>query len=418
MRKRLFALARFLADVYAKSQRDEVLLRSSALAFSTLIALVPLLATISIFVARALREDDGRIFELLTGLLPYSEESVVTALKSFIAQAESVSGIAVGGFLITSLLTFLGAQESLFQIFGVEQPPSFARRLATFSLLFIWGPLLVGSAQTGLLVIDQSNPALAGMLRDSVLIALLPGGVTFVGLSMFYWRAAFRRISLRHAAVGAAAAAVALELLKVVFGVYVQQLTEVQRAVYGTFAIVLFFVLSIQLAWAILLYGAEIAALSGARQRGPAAPAAFRHDAWLGLAALERLAAPGRPAEPLAALAATLELPPAELSRHLEPLLSAGLLSRAPGAEEASLRLALPAVRLRVAAALAAYRRERDDGAPSGAPAAAALRTRLGRAAEFELGEMTLADLLDENATLSARPGEPEAVDLDATRPV
>lgn len=419
MRGRLLGFARFLGDLFLRSQRNEVLLRASALAYTTLIALVPLLATISIFVARTLREDDGRIFELITGLLPYSEQSVVEALRSFIAQAESLSGIAIGGFVVTSLLTFLGAQESLFQIFGVTQPPSYARRLATFSLLLFWGPLLVGAAQTGLPLLEQSNPVLAAALRDSTLVALVPGAFTFLGLSMFYWRAAFRRISFRHAAVGAAAAAFAIELLKGAFGLYVQNLATVQRAVYGSFAIAFFFVLSIQLTWAILLYGAEIAALLGARASTPVAAPTFRPDGWLGLAALERLAAPGRPAESIAALAAALDVPPAELPRHLEPLLEAGLLARAPDAEEESVRLAVPATRLRVAAALAAYRRDRGEGvAGDGAPASAALRGRLGRAAEFELGETTLANLLDENATLSAPPAEPVPVDLDATRPV
>ena len=35
---------------------------------------------------------------------------------------------------------------------------------------------------------------------DSTLVALVPGAFTFLGLSMFYWRAAFRRIRFRDAA--------------------------------------------------------------------------------------------------------------------------------------------------------------------------------------------------------------------------
>jgi len=421
MRSRLVALGRLLVDLYERSSRDEVHLRAAALAFSTLIAIVPLLATVSIFVARALREDDGRIFELIANLLPYSEQSVVAALRGFMAQAESLSGYAFVGFLVTSLLTFFGVQESLFQIFGVARPPSYWRRLATFSLLLVWGPLLIGFAQTALLVLGQSNPVLARALRGSTLVALFPLVATFVGLTMLYWRAAFRHISLRHAAVGGAAAAAAIELLKLLFGVYVRQWTEVQRAVYGSFAIALFFVLSIQLAWTILLYGAELAAALGARRDEPAAePAPPRADPWLGMAVLERLAAPGRPTLSLDELAAATGVAAAELETNLAPLVANGLVARAPGAEHASVRLALPPREVRIAAVLAAYRREREASAVS-APAALALRNRLGRAAEFELGEMTLADLLDENATLSAPPPEspsPPPVDLDATRPV
>jgi YihY family inner membrane protein len=231
MRARLAALARFVGGVLAKSHRDEVLLRSSALAFATLLALVPLLAVVSIFVARTLREDDGRILQLITALLPYREESVITALHNFLDQAESVSGVALAGFVATSLLTFFGVQESLFHIFGVARPPSMLRRLASFSLLFVWGPLLVGTAQMALLVVGQANPELGRVLRASPLVSAVPGALTFVGLTMLYWRAAFQRISIRHAAVGGAVATVSLELLKLAFGLYVRELSEVQRAI-------------------------------------------------------------------------------------------------------------------------------------------------------------------------------------------
>lgn len=398
MRARLAALARFVGGVLAKSHRDEVLLRSSALAFATLLALVPLLAVVSIFVARTLREDDGRILQLITALLPYREESVLTALHNFLDQAESVSGVALAGFVATSLLTFFGVQESLFHIFGVARPPSMLRRLASFSLLFVWGPLLVGTAQMALLVVGQANPELGRVLRASPLVSAVPGALTFVGLTMLYWRAAFQRISIRHAAVGGAVATVSLELLKLAFGLYVRELSEVQRAIYGSFGIALFFVLSIQLAWALLLVGAEVAANLSPRaekakeeRKVPPAP-----DVWVGFAALELLARPGRPRLSVDALAVALARPANEISIHLAPLVNCGLVEPEKGGEVGGHRLALPTRQVRVAAVLAAYRRELENApAPSGVTVAPDLRSRLTRAAEFEVGGQTLADLFE-----------------------
>jgi membrane protein len=397
MRARLVAFFRFVGAVFAKGHRDEVVLRSSALAFSTLISFVPLLAGVSIFAARTLREDDGRILELLARLLPYREETILAALRSFLAQAESVSGVAIAGFVVTALLTFFGVQESLFQIFGVARPPSLLRRLSTFSLLFVWGPLVVGTAQTALLVVGQSNPELARVLRATPLVGSAPVLLTFVGLTMLYWRAAFRRISLRHAAVGGAVAALSLELLKIVFGVYAREFTEVQLAVYGSFAIALFFVLSIQLAWWLLLLGAEVAAcLAPHVAAARIAPAtATTPDVWTGFAALELLARPGRPRRAIEELAGALARPADVVARDLAPLVDCGLLE--PGAgEQEGYRLALPTRQVRVAAVLAAYRRQLEaTPAPPAVTIAPDLRSRLTRAAEFEVGEQTLADLFD-----------------------
>jgi membrane protein len=392
-RERLAAGLRFAGRVIAKSSRDELGLRSSALSFSTLLSLVPLLAVMSTFVARTLREDEKRIFDLVTGLLPYKEDLVMTAIRSFLEQTESVSGVALLGFSASALFTFLLVQESLFRIFNVERPPSYMRRIATFSLLLFWGPLLIGTAQAGLLLWSQSNEGVARMLRESPLLRLAPAAATFVGLSMFYWRAAFRHITLRHAATGAVVATAALEGLKAVFGIYVVQFTAVQRAVYGTFAIALFFVLSVQISWYILLIGAEIASCLELRPEEAAAPEPPL-DPWLALAALERLAAPGRPTIPASALAAGCCAAPEETVRQLAPLVDAGLVSVLLG-DEHQYRLALPTRQIRLAAVFAAYRRAAEDS-PSNAPSgqAARLRARLTRAHEAELGADTLADWL------------------------
>jgi len=408
---RLRAGLSFVHRVVRKLLSDEVPLRASALAFSTITSLVPLLAVISIFVARTLREDDGRIVDLLTGLLPYREDAILSALRSFLDQAESVSGVALIGFVVIALFTFFGVQDSLFRIFGVDQPPSLWRRLVTFSLLFFWGPLLVGAAQVGLVVLRQSSSTAAQLLGQSAVLAWAPPVLTFVGLSMLYWRAAFRRIRFRDAAIGGLVATVAIEALKRVFTFYALELTEVQRAIYGTFAIILFFVLSIQIAWTILLVSAEIAACLAELRRGERTePKPIDADPWIGLAAIEHLGAPGRPTLAVAEIARRLELTETDAERHLRPLATAGLVETAGG-----YRLAQPTVELRLARVLAAYRYFQRDAGPGALPErTSALRGRLRRELEHDLGGETVAEFLeaDEEPTESVfpDPAAPEPV--------
>ncbi len=302
------------------------------------------------------------------------------------------------GFVVTSLLTFLGVQDTLFRIFRVERPPSYVRRIVTFSMLFFWGPLLVGTAQAGLLVISQSSSAAADLLRQSFVLRSLPGIVTFVGLTMLYWRAAYRRISLRHASVGALVATIALGGLKLAFSIYVEEFTRVQRAVYGTFAIALFFVLSVQLAWWMLLLGAEISScLPVSAEPEPEEPPIREPDPWIGLAALEALGRPGRPTLATNELANQLDIDPDELEAHLGPLVENGLLEKLGGLSP-GFRLALPTRQTRLAAALAAFRRREEEipGTHTLPGRTAELRLRLRRAIESELATMTVAELLGE----------------------
>lgn len=388
---------------------DEVTLRSSALAFATILSLVPLIAVMSTFLARTLREDDGELVDLVVGLLPYREEAVVEAIRSFTDQAGSISGIAVIGFLVVTVLTFLGVQESLFKIFRVERPPSYTRRLVTFSMLFLWGPLVIGAAQTGLVLFAQWSPQFSSVLRESFLLRALPAVLTFPALALFYWRAALGQIRLRHAAFGALTATIALEVLKGVFAFYVSEWTEVQRAVYGTFAIALFFVLSVQLAWFILLLGAELAADSanGERDQAAAPRGTSVDDPWRTLVLLAALVDRDEPEErkSAAALAERAGTTEDEVDRLLAPLVERGLLLP-PRGEETTYRLAVPPAELRLTRILEAH--------PVAEPTAEAeagllpLITRLVGAARAELAGLTLADLA---GGARARPEPPPLSD-------
>lgn len=404
---RLAPLVSLVRRLVRRSSEDEVGLRSSALAFSTLLSLVPLMAVMSVFVARTLREDDGRMVDLVADLLPYREEAVLAALRSFTDQAASVSGISILGFLFVTLLTFFGVQESLFKIFRVERPPSLARRLVTFSLLFLWGPLLVGTAQAGLVLFAQWSAPFAVLLRESFLLRLVPPVLTLPALALFYWRAALGRIRLGHAAIGALAATLALEGLKLAFAYYVSELTEIQRAVYGTFAIALFFVVSVQLAWLILLLGAEAAALASEARAREEPVRASLDDPWRTLVLLAAIADRDEPAErkTSAALAERVRIPPDEVDRLLAPLAGRGLLLP-PLSPEGSYRLAVPPAELRLTRVLEAH--------PVGAGAAEAeldlapLAGRLLGAARAELSGLTLADLV---GAARARPEPPPLSD-------
>ena len=141
-------------------------------------------------------------------------------------------------------------------------------------------------------------------------------------------------------------AAICLELLRRGFGLYVE-LSHNMSAVYGSFAFLLLFLVSIQATWAILLFGCEVAYVA---QHYPVlARGLHRHPpmqaSWVGLAALAVIAdrfLRGQPALSEDELAVRLHVSTAELDRIVHPLLSHDLLRKTAAGEPGYLLAADP----------------------------------------------------------------------------
>jgi membrane protein len=400
----------FLHRLLFKSAGDAIGLRASALAFSTLLAIVPLLAVISTFIAQGFRETDGRIVDLLVELLPYREETIESAIASFVEQAQGLSELGLLGFLIASISAFLGLEAALNRIWRIDGRRPFFARLVSFSMLLFWGPMLIGASYSLLIWIRQ-HPRLAQFARESVLINLLPVVVTFLGLTMLFWLVPNRRVALRHAAIGSALSTLGLELLKIGFALYVEHFTAVTRVVYGGFVFAVLFVISLQLAWWILLMSCEVAACLGLPAESERRPSAgFRPDPWTAILVLRLLGERFATDEPGLAdveAARRFGLDGTRLRALLAPLVERGVVEP-PATPWQPYRLAVRPGRLRLDHLLEPYEPGVLDPAVAGELPAdlVALAAKNRDTWAVTLGDRTLADLL---------PRRDPPVDLEAT---
>ncbi len=265
-------LLRFLRRAVRKANGDRLGLVASALAFSSILAFVPLLALISRFIGRAIQQDEGRTLKVLGQLLPYSEETLVTAIDSFVAQSEALSGLAMIGFLVSCVLAFLTVEEAVDKIFKVERRKGrILHRLFSFSLVVVWGPLALAALVALLLNLAQ-NPAFAAFLRRSAVAIWLQTLITLFGLALLFWWVPNRKVRFRHALAGAAVAALSLHFLQVGFRAYVGLFSAASRVVYGSFAIAFFFMISLQIAWWLILVGCEVTANLELGEEEPPSP--------------------------------------------------------------------------------------------------------------------------------------------------
>ncbi|HEV3456766.1 MAG TPA: YihY family inner membrane protein [Thermoanaerobaculia bacterium] len=408
-------LGHFFAFTLRQGSEDSIFLTASALAFVTILSLVPLLAALSFVGARVFSQYPEKSLEVFIQVLPYSEKTLTDKLREFLDQAETMHGVGLAALFGTTLLAFATIEETFNKIWHVSRRRSFRHRLLTFFLLLFWGPLLIGVTFSSLILLRQT-PAMRELVRGSVLLHLTPFLATVVGLTLLNWLVPSTRVRFRNALVGGLFGAILLEVLRQSFGYYVEFFRGVST-VYGSSAFVLLFMISIELTWTIVLLGSEaaytaqhFALLSRGLHTHPAIA-----SRWVGLAAVAFLAAEGRAAEgepPLTSeqLAAHLSLAAPNLERTLHPLLAKGLLRETPGRGYV---LGRDPATLRVEEVFEAYdHRARRSIEHVGAE----LRERLDRWVDILtgaradcLGAMTVAELLAARAPAAAAGGAGES---------
>lgn len=351
--------ARFVTLVAVQAHRDGVFLTASALAYISILSFIPLLAASSFIGERLFAAYRERLVEILSGIAPYAEQPLLDQINQFLAHAESLRGVALLLFISTAVFLFITIEHNFNRVWKISRGRPFKVRLVSFLLLVLWGPVAVGATFSSLSVLRES-PWLAPVLGESAVWSFGLFLIKLGALTMLYWLVPHTRVRLRCALAGGLTAALALEALGKGFEVYAGFFRSA-NLVYGSFSFALFFAVSLQLTWTIVLIGSEIAYTA---QHFRSLSHRIDHRAppessWVGLAALAvitRRFAAGEPIVGREALAAELRFAPPELDRAVHPLLAEGLLREAGGEEEGYL-LARDPHRLPLAEIFALYER-------------------------------------------------------------
>ena len=328
-RERASSLLEFLGLVLGKAREDAITLKAAALAFATMLGLVPLLAAFSFMGTRLVDRNQERLLEALVELLPYSESALTEKIELYMHQAESLQGLGLLAFLLVGVGTLHTIEATINKIWGVGDRLNLRAKVLSLALVLFWGPLLVGSVLS-LFVMASRHPTFGALLKDSTLVGALPLLITAMGLTMLYWQVPRVPVRLKWAVLGGSLTAVLLEVLRRSFAYYVSHLNQLS-IVYGSFATIVFFMISIQVAWWAILLGTEVTFVA---QNFQGLRSGHRVDSqvrgpWVALAVLAQLAAALRRGAPFVStedMGSTLGLPPQVLEDSLEPLIDHGFV--------------------------------------------------------------------------------------------
>jgi len=260
------APVRFLQFVHAalgQLNRDKVIIRASGLAYSSLLAAVPLVAVgFALFSAFGAFEDVKQKAQefLFTQFLPTSQDEIILYFNQF---ADGASKLGLIGFivLIFAAILLLDNIESNFnQIWHVTTRRRFIAKITSYTSVLVFGTLLLGASFTISArikaAIFRGVPFDPGTL-EKIGTWIFPLFFTFLAFWLMYLVIPFTRVRIRSALLGAAIGSILWELGKNLFANSIGQSVR-YSTIYGSLAIIPIFLIWLYITWIIVLLGLEI----------------------------------------------------------------------------------------------------------------------------------------------------------------
>ena len=255
----VFYFARFFIRQFYRQRGFQI---ASALAYTTLLSLVPLLTVMFAFGAGlpvfAKLSDAVQAF-IFNNFVPSFGSTVQEYLGGFSANARklTVTGLAV--LVLIALMLMATIDDALNTIWRVNNRRNPLARFLLYWAMITLGPVLVGAGLVATSYI-LSLPSVSGMEGSFQLgrrlLSVLPFVTTTAAFILLYEFVPNCHVRLRHAVIGGFSAAVMFELAKYGFGIYVKSTST--EAIYGAIAIIPLFLVWIYTSWAIVLLGAHI----------------------------------------------------------------------------------------------------------------------------------------------------------------
>src|SRR5437868_10117313 len=271
LRRRLAAARTFSLYALHRFNRDGCFAASGALSYTTLVSLVPLgviaLGILSLFpnFAAVRQEALGLVFR---NFVPAISEQAAWWFEYFAGSAAQATAIGIVGIAGTGVLLLATVEDQLNALWRVTTARPWGQRVLAYWTLITLGPLLVGMSLTLSTYLDTAARR-AGLDPEALvqfasgwphfLARLVPFVLELIACTLLYCVIPNCAVRWRDGVVGAAVAAIVIEILKIGFAIYISAMSSYQT-VYGAIAAIPIFLLWMYVTWMAVLLGAVVAA--------------------------------------------------------------------------------------------------------------------------------------------------------------
>ena len=252
----------FVREVIREFWDIEGTSRAASLAYTTLLSLIPLLVAfthvLQQYFARLFPSFRSQIDSVLNAILPYQSPQITHHLAKFAQNASTASTVGAIIFMFVAFRLFLAVEGAVNQIWKVRSARGYRQKIIAFTMLFFWGPLLMGLSFTTTSML-QRNRYLRILLEGELIFIIVPIFVLFLGFTMLFWLVPSTRVRLPAAMIGAVVTTILFSLVRWGFGIYADYLMSGRfNLIYGTVGLAVIFLIAIEVMWVVILLGVEI----------------------------------------------------------------------------------------------------------------------------------------------------------------
>lgn len=272
----IFSPFRLILNVAYRFHTERCAQTAAALSFTTLLALVPLIAVAALWMENlpfGISLSSALQKFILSTLLPEKSGLVIAKyVGQFAHRADRMTLVGLGILAVTALTQMLTIEHTFNSIWKVQKRRPWLKSLALHLLALLVGPLAFGGALASTTYLVTISLGLLDEIRWLGLV--FSKTIPFVFLAslfgLLYWALPNRRVSRWHAGVSGVLASITFVGTQQLFALYIVKFPT-YTLLYGAFATVPIFLLWLYLSWVVILVGAlltaELPSVSGGRNK-------------------------------------------------------------------------------------------------------------------------------------------------------
>lgn len=266
LQAQILSAKNFCRFIASRIQTDSILRVASSLSYTSLIAIVPLIAIgLAIFSAFPVFSDiRGQLQEtLVQNLVPSMGREVSEYFNEFISATAKLTTVGVIGIVITAILLLSTIENSFNYIFRVYKPRNIRTKITLYWTVITLGPLLYGvgfSLRGYFYTLQKFMPQDFG--ASYLLQAALPGLFTLLALMLVYILVPNKKVRFWYAFWGAAIAMVGFYIMRKFFGAFIAS-SVAYTTLYGAMAAIPLLLVWLYLNWVVVIFGAAVTAALG-----------------------------------------------------------------------------------------------------------------------------------------------------------
>lgn len=260
LQRQLKRAKRLARHVWNHFQQDRCFEEAASLGYTSLLAMVPLLAvTFGIIAAFPVFSEWTEKLQsfIFDNFMPATGEQIVPYLNTFL---DSISSLALPGtimLIVTALMLMVRIEVAFNRIWRVDRNRSIINRVVMYWAVLTLGPILIAtavalSAQKVLVVLGMEGGIPPGLHQVGIF------ALTWLVFSLVFVLVPNRRVRIKHALIGAFLSTVLFSIAKAGFVAYVSNANY--KVIYGALATIPLFLFWLYIVWTVVLFGASLAA--------------------------------------------------------------------------------------------------------------------------------------------------------------